>query len=63
MIEEWQVRTPARKVEKINYMHSNPLQPHWQLCNDPVEYRFSSAKFYDTEEDEFKMLIHYMDKL
>ncbi len=45
-------------LEKIGYMHCNPLQPHWQLCNDPIEYRFSSAKFYDTEEDEFKMLTH-----
>ena len=49
--------------EKIDYMHYNPLQPHWQLCNDPVEYRFSSAKFYEKGIDEFKILTHYMDKL
>jgi hypothetical protein len=35
----------------------------WQLCNDPVQYRFSSAKFYEMEEDEFKILTHYRDKL
>ena len=50
-------------AEKIDYMHYNPLQPHWQLCKDPVEYRFSSAKFYETAEDEFKILTHYMEKL
>jgi hypothetical protein len=49
--------------KKLDYMHYNPLQPHWQLCNDPVRYRFSSAKFYEMEEDEFKILTHYMDKL
>ena len=49
--------------EKLDYMHSNPLQPHWQLCNAPVEYRFSSAKFYEKEFDEFKILTHYLDKL
>jgi putative transposase len=50
--------------EKLDYMHYNPLQPHWQLCKDPAEYRFSSTKFYEKgEEDEFKILTHYMDKL
>ena len=49
--------------EKLNYMHYNPLQSHWQLCHDPVRYRFSSASFYETGEDEFKILTHYMDKL
>lgn len=48
---------------KLDYMHHNPLQPHWQLCSDPVEYRFSSARFYETAADEIKMLIHYMEKL
>ena len=50
-------------AEKLDYMHYNPLQPHWQLCKDPIEYRFSSARFYETGEDEFKILTHNMDKL
>ncbi len=49
--------------EKLDYMHYNPLQPHWQLCDDPLDYRFSSSRFYDTGEDEFKILTHFMDKL
>ena len=49
--------------EKLDYMHYNPLQPNWQLCKEPAEYRFSSAKFYETGEDEFKILTHFMDKL
>ncbi|MEO6683344.1 MAG: hypothetical protein ABIN48_11045 [Ginsengibacter sp.] len=49
--------------EKLDYMHYNPLQAHWQLSKNPTEYRFSSARFYETEEDEFKILTHYMDKL
>ena len=49
--------------EKLDYMHYNPLQLHWQLCQDPIMYRFSSATFYETGEDEFKILTHYMDKL
>ncbi len=49
--------------EKSDYMHYNPLQPHWRLCKEAAEYRFSSAKFYETGEDEFKILTHLMDKL
>jgi REP element-mobilizing transposase RayT len=49
--------------EKLDYIHYNPLQPHWQLVKDPIEYRFSSARFYETAEDEFEILTHYMDKL
>jgi hypothetical protein len=44
-------------------MHYNPLQPHWQLSNDPMEYKFSSANFYEKGVDEFKILTHCMDKL
>jgi REP element-mobilizing transposase RayT len=57
------IRDRTMAGEKIDYMHYNPLQPHWQLCNDPVEYRFSSAGFYEKVIDEFKILTHYMDKL
>ncbi len=49
--------------EKLDYMHHNPLQPHWQLCAAPSEYKFSSAQFYETGKDEFGILTHLMDKL
>ena len=26
--------------EKPDYVHYNSLQPHWQLCDDPLDYRF-----------------------
>ena len=49
--------------EKLDYMHYNPLQQHWQLCKEPAEYKFSSAKFYETGEDQFNILTHLMDTL
>ena len=58
-----QITNRVMAGEKLDYMHYNPLQPHWQLCKDPIEYRFSSARFYETGDDEFKILTHYMDKL
>ncbi len=66
------IRDRVMAEVKLDYMparqshsggHYNPLQPHWQLCDKPEGYRFSSAKFYETGEDEFKILTHYMDKL
>ncbi len=57
------VRDRNMAGEKLDYMHYNPLQPHWQFCDNPVNYRFSSARFYETANDEFKILTHYMDKL
>lgn len=51
------------KVEqKIDYIHTNPLQPKWNLAKSPEEYYWSSAKFYETGEDTFGFLSHYRDR-
>ncbi len=44
--------------QKLNYIHNNPLQKQWHLANTPAEYKYSSAKFYETGEDEFGLLQH-----
>ena len=31
---------------KLEYVHNNPLQERWQLCQKPEDYRFSSARHY-----------------
>ncbi|HMK04475.1 MAG TPA: hypothetical protein VK489_09795 [Ferruginibacter sp.] len=49
-------------AQKIDYMHFNPLQEHWELCKAPEEYRFSSASFYENNIDEFGILTHYLDE-
>ena len=48
-------------LQKLNYIHNNPLAERWQLCNDPVKYYYSSAKFYETGIDDFGFLKHIMD--
>ena len=51
------------KVEqKLSYIHLNLLQEHWQLASTPEEYRWSSAQFYLTGEDEFNILTHYLEQ-
>ena len=52
-----------KKVEqKITYMHNNPLHERWNLADRPENYRWSSARFYETGVDEFGILTHYMDR-
>jgi REP element-mobilizing transposase RayT len=36
--------------QKMDYIHYNPCQPQWKLCNDPIDYLWSSARFYLTED-------------
>ena len=36
---------------KLNYIHNNPLQERWSLCEKVEDYRFSSAKYYFTGKD------------
>ncbi len=38
--------TPKFLRQKLNYIHNNPLQPHWQLAQRPEDYVWSSARFY-----------------
>ena len=48
-------------TQMLDYMHLNPLQPHWLLCVDPAEYKFSSARFYERNDNEFGLLTHFGD--
>ena len=34
--------------QKIDYMHENPCTGKWLLATIPIDYRYSSAKFYIT---------------
>lgn len=46
-------------IQKLNYIHNNPLQPKWKLVAMPEDYKYSSALFYETGKDEFGFLEHY----
>jgi putative transposase len=47
--------------QKLEYMHYNPLQEHWNLCRLPEDYKYSSASFYENAVDDFGILTHYME--
>ena len=46
-------------LQKLNYIHNNPLQDKWRLCTLPEAYPWSSARFYHTGMDTHGMLTHY----
>ena len=48
-------------IQKLNYIHNNPLQEKWLLANCAENYFFSSAKFYLQEQLNFNFLVHYLD--
>lgn len=50
-------------IQKLSYIHDNPIKPKWSLCAQPEDYRWSSANFYETGVDEFGILTDYKDDL
>jgi len=49
-------------MQKLVYIHNNPLQEKWQLAKTPEEYFYSSAKFYETGGgDDFGFLTHFRE--
>ena len=49
-----------KKIEqKIEYIHLNPLQDHWNLVKCPKDYFWSSAAFYEGGVDNFGILTDY----
>ncbi len=47
-------------LQKLNYMHNNPVRSPWNFCKYPEEYKYSSAAFYENGKDDFKFLTHYL---
>ena len=48
-------------IQKLIYIHNNPIKDPWNLVMYPEDYKYSSASFYETGIDEFKILTHYKE--
>ena len=42
--------------QKLDYIHANPVSGKWLLAKDDISYYYSSARFYETGEDDFGFL-------
>ena len=47
-------------IQKIEYIHNNPVAKHWCLAATREHYKYSSAQYYYTEENDFGFLQHIM---
>jgi hypothetical protein len=56
------MNTKVKVEQKINYIHLNPLQAHWNLAFSPEKYKWSSARFYEVGQDEFGILTDYRER-
>lgn len=45
---------------KMDYIHNNPLQEHWNLVKEPKLYEYSSALFYEEGIQRKLMIKHYV---
>ena len=43
-------------LQKLNYIHNNPLAQHWLLATEPTTYSYSSALFYENGKNDFGFL-------
>jgi REP element-mobilizing transposase RayT len=48
-------------LQKINYIHNNPVSGKWMLAKDFIEYEHSSASFYEIQLVRHFQPMHYMD--
>jgi REP element-mobilizing transposase RayT len=48
----------VKVLQKIGYIHENPLQEKWRLVENESDYKWSSAKFYKTGIDDYYFLTH-----
>ena len=48
-------------MQKLNYIHYNPVKGKWNLAKDFVSYEHSSASFYEMQVVKHFTPVHYMD--
>ncbi len=54
--------SPEVILQKMEYIHNNPLGKHWELALEPSKYKYSSAKFYETGVSDFTFLKDIRDE-
>jgi hypothetical protein len=48
-------------IQKVGYIHHNPISGKRTLASDYIEYNHSSASFYENKEPKFFAPRHYKD--
>ncbi len=48
-------------IQKLNYIHTNPVRGKWNLTDDYRKYAFSSAGFYELDNFDGYKITHYAE--
>jgi REP element-mobilizing transposase RayT len=48
-------------LQKLDYMHANPVSGKWHLVEDYTDYIHSSASFYELNKQGVYQVVHYKD--
>ena len=48
-------------IQKLEYIHNNPVSAKWNLCQYPEDYHWSSAAFYLRGINSFDFLTHFRE--
>lgn len=54
------IETEKYLLQKINYIHKNPVAKKWNLVEDYRKYKYSSAGFYELENCSGYEVEHYL---
>ncbi len=56
-------RLPSMELimQKLNYIHANPIWEKWNLCQDVTDYKYSTAAFYYKDEKTWDFVTHLND--
>jgi len=46
-------------MQKMDYIHRNPVQPKWKLAEEPEDYAWSSAGYYALGDIKWPFLTHF----
>ena len=50
-------------LQKLEYLHRNPISKRWQLVNAFADYEYSSAAFYENGIKKYENLVLINDAL
>lgn len=48
-------------LQKVNYIHNNPVSGKWMLAKDFIAYEHSSASFYEIQLTRHFRPLHYLN--
>ncbi len=45
-------------MQKLNYIHQNPIRGKWNLCTEITDYKYSTAAMYYKNENVWDFVTH-----